>query len=216
MYRIKITKKQNDTFNKIALVKIALVLMFSCVFYQAAEMSLTTNYQVRAYDQVTDTSSKKTEKKTEPINVKVNFQQNYKTYYSNSDQNTRKFLITRYLESAGYSKTDIETFLKIGQLESGLQLDSVPPVFVKHCKRANGTYYVVEINKQGRQDYCRTGDVEVHQERSYGIFQILPSTAKDYKCNKDLTTLEGQLDCAIKLQKSSKGWNHWSTYQKIK
>lgn len=152
----------------------------------------------------------------ESLEVVVNPKVDFKVYYQTSDLKVRQNLIRRYLEDVGYSENDIDTFLAIGQRESGLQLDSEPPVFVKHCRRANGSFYVVEINSTGGQAECKAGDKQVHQEKSYGIFQILPSTAKGYGCSKDLTTLESQLECAVKLQKSTKSWNHWTTYKLVK
>lgn len=120
----------------------------------------------------------------------------------------RKELVRIELERLG--APDVETFLRIGKAESSYRATAVPPVEVRHCQRTNGTYYVVEVLK-GRQDSCRGTDKQVYAEKSYGIFQILPSTAKRVCQGLDLTDWKLQVRCAIQIQERS-GFTQWTTF----
>ncbi len=130
-----------------------------------------------------------------------------KDFMSHSEAE-RKEKVAEYL--AVLNAPDIDTFLRIGKAESSYRSDALPPVEVRHCKRSNNTYYVVEL-MNGRQASCRDGDIQVHAEKSVGIFQILPSTAKRVCGSVDLFDWRTNIECAVKIQARS-GFNQWSTY----
>lgn len=99
---------------------------------------------------------------------------------------------------------DKETWLRIAQAESGFQVTVEPESWVKHCQRSDGSYYAVELSDCG-------DDIQVHQEKSYGVFQILPSTAKRV-CELDWKdSVETQTRCAVNIKNKS-GFDSWSTF----
>lgn len=132
-------------------------------------------------------------------------------YYSNQypdNVEDRKAYILEYLvwNHPDLSNEEINNLVAIAGKESGAHDPLIEPRgWVKHCQRPNNTYYAVEF---GECDYK-----EVHRERSIGIFQILPSTYKGYKCEGSIEDVDNQINCAVKIYKKS-GYYPWYTSSK--
>lgn len=132
--------------------------------------------------------------------------------------------ITERLKFNGVSDADIKVFTEIATLESCrdrgnhegcMNPTKTPPVFVKHCKSASsGKWYVVEVSGSGGQAYCKAGDSEGRNEKSFGMYQILESTWERNGCNADKYTWFNQIDCAV-IIKNRSGFTQWSTYKLI-
>lgn len=101
---------------------------------------------------------------------------------------------------------EINNLVNIAGKESGAHDPKIEPrTWVKHCQRLNSTYYAIEF---GECDYK-----EVHREKSTGIFQILPSTYKGYKCEGSIEDVDNQINCAVKIYQKS-GYGAWYTSSK--
>lgn len=121
----------------------------------------------------------------------------------------RRELVRKKLEQLGIDDIDRSMFI-IGK-ESWFRDDIEPITWVKHCWTGSG-YRVVEVGTNGRQDECSNhGWSEVHKEKSIGLVQVLPSTAKRQCPGIDITNWQGQLECMSMLINTNLGYDHWTT-----
>lgn len=125
------------------------------------------------------------------------------SYRMDAQPQDTKSLLLQQLSLLNLSQDEIEAFNYIAFAESGYRLDAIGPS-VLHCITSNGKKY-------GKAYKCNDGDSIMHIEHPTGMFQILPSNIKGYKCI-GLDTLENQLDCALKIYRRS-GFHAWSTYK---
>ena len=146
--------------------------------------------------------------------IKTDSEPVYDVYPTSVEE--RKQALTSELAKQGANGEMIFTLLYIAKRESINTFDpAIKPVSeVRHCKRPDGTFYAVEITSDRKQASCKTGDVQTYAEKSTGIWQILPTTFKGYKCTGDINNWKDQAKCAIILANSTKGFNHWVAYQK--
>ncbi len=114
----------------------------------------------------------------------------------------REYLSTKYTIEE-LSNEEIENLIRIAKIESSGHDPKVEPAsVVNHCKQ-NGKWIAVE-GFSG----CPEGTVAGRKEKSIGIFQILPSSFENYKCEGSILEVDDQLSCAVKIYKKS-GFGAW-------
>lgn len=155
-------------------------------------------------------------------------------------------LLRDYLELKGEDFTNTNIWLEIARDESKktvngettfYNLHIEPITYVHTCDKSvqvNLWGYkqppsnIVEVHDKAEGVYQATcedyGAVTISKEKSYGLFQILPSSARDANCSSDWKeTYTGQVDCAIKLRDwrgehistDETGYEGWSTFYKV-
>lgn len=134
------------------------------------------------------------------------------------DYNHRKEMVLMYLRSLGESEEDIATWDRIITQESNYDPTIEPPTFVVHCEGGS----IAELTDYGNgvmwQYECAMDNLrEIKREKSFGIFQILPSTWELAGCEGAVSKAGNnqpwiaQADCAIKVR-SLQGWKAWAAY----
>lgn len=132
-------------------------------------------------------------------------------YYGNQypgNVEERRAYILEYLvwKFPELTNEEINNLVNIASKESSAHDPKIEPrSWVKHCQRPNNTYYAIEF---GECNYK-----EVHREKSFGIFQILPSSYKRYGCEGDIKNVDNQINCGVKIYKKS-GYGAWYTSSK--
>ena len=149
-----------------------------------------------------------------------------KIIFNEASYETKKSLIVDRLKYNRVPDSDIPTFIGIFELESCrgksgadcFNTGKTPKTTVYHCQRPNGSKVAVEVTRRNGitvQATCEDfGYKRTYEEKSWGLAQILETTWRGYKCEGDIktSTYEQQVDCAVKIQRTS-SWNAWSTYK---
>jgi hypothetical protein len=175
--------KWNDGPRLFVVALILIIVMFC----------LTTERTVGAFDKV----------EQGPVELSAWERVYYKYYngYPEGVSERRDYIVEYMAINTDLSNEEINNLVNIANKESSAHdPEIVPQTWVKHCQRPNGTYYAVEF---GECSYR-----EVHREKSIGIFQILPSTAKRQCGMTDITRVDSQIDCAVMIYKQS-GYGAW-------
>lgn len=195
-------------------IKHTALIVYSLVAIYFLFNSFLTNYNVNNVTQInTGIAEAKTPLTIENYEAEIQLKEikHYKGAIESS-------LIKKELEKH-LNEDEVEIMLKISSLESGNRLDAIPPTKVLHCQRIDGSYYAIELmERNGLMVQATCGnDTQVYSEVSYGLFQILQSTAKR-QCN-GLDILKAdmveQVKCAVSIYQQS-GYGAWATYSKIK
>ncbi len=203
MKKIKRTRKgQFKSYESIDREYVAIIFISMIIFHLLAMWFNRPSYAIAIATTEVEPDSSTELLLNEQFEIKV--ERDFMSYL----EQERKDLVREYLQEL--NAPDVNTFLRIGKAESSYRSDALPPVEVRHCRRSNNTYYVVEV-MNGRQASCRDGDIQVHAEKSVGIFQILPSTAKRVCGDVDLFNWRTNIECAVKIQARS-GFTQWSTF----
>lgn len=108
---------------------------------------------------------------------------------------------------AGATHDEMAYLVHIAYWESKFDLAAEPYTHVAYCSDGNwGEIYA------GGQFRCEDfGSTTIRTEKSYGLFQILPSTAQDHGCANDWKlNAYTQSQCAIKVARGQ-GLTAWST-----
>lgn len=142
------------------------------------------------------------------------------------------------LEANGESPTNIYIWLEIVREESKYIEDVLGADWVHHCDRPVQVTlwgYLQPPNTQIElKDYpngvvdqatCEEyGAVTLHREKSYGLFQILPTSADDAGCENNWEeSFSSQAECAVRVRKYRQrvfgevtGFEGWSTFNKVR
>jgi hypothetical protein len=128
----------------------------------------------------------------------------------------REGYILEYMDNnSDLSEEEKMNLLKIARCENKDHNPKVvASVTVKVCKKeGRSKNRVVELTKKNGlnvQDYCENyGEKEIANIRTIGMFQILESNFKNYKCEGDIFNAETQIQCSINIYKQS-GLNAWT------
>jgi hypothetical protein len=133
--------------------------------------------------------------------------------------------IRRYLRSKGESEQQINTWLRIINVESGFDEYSTAPTQIHMCDRpVSVTLWgyrqqpnrFVELKDYPNNVYWQAtcadyGAVTIDNDVSQGLLHFTKWTWQDMGCMGERTSWMESIDCGIRLR-NARGWNQWSSY----